>query len=293
MRDNVSQYVIKPLLEALESGNLPFWTKSWKTRDGMPLNGSTGKNYRGGNRFMLMIVSKLTGKGSDPRWLGMSQANKIGLKVRKGEKGTLVWIPLMVKDKESGDEKLVGFKYGHVFHATQFEGDLSKMIPIELRNLPNSPIPACEEFVQRLHPKMMTGVACSYCPQTDTVCMPSITAFDSSQAYYRSLLHEVGHWTGAEERCNREKSGGRVNREAYGFEELVAEIFSLFACYELGLEIDKDIPDAAAYCAGWMKSLKENPNWIPMAAEKAEQAMKFCLKGRIEVEQHEEIAEVA
>jgi antirestriction protein ArdC len=290
MRDNVSQYVIKPLLAALETGNLPFWTKPWKTRDGMPLNGATGKNYRGGNRVMLMIANMISGQ-DDPRYLGMSQGNKIGLKVKAGSKGTMIWIPMFAKDKETKDEKLVGFKYGHVFHASQFEGDKAKMIPLELRELPNNPIPACDEWINRLGPKMMTGVAASYCRQTDTICMPPLSSFDSAQKYYKTLLHELGHWTGSKERLDREK-GKFFGDEKYGYEELVAEIFSLLASYELGLEVETEIKDTAAYCKHWYGKLSENPNWIPMAAEAAEKALRFCLKGKIEIEaeRHEEVA---
>jgi len=294
MRDNVSQYVIKPLLAEMESGNLPFWTKPWKTKNGMPFNVLTKKNYHGGNRFMLMLETMLKG-GNDPRWMGMGQANKIGAKVRKGEKGTMVWIPLLVKDKANQEEKLIGFKYGHVFHVSQFDNlDQSKIEPIEERVLPNNPITACEEWINRLNPKIINGVAASYSFESDLICIPKITAFDSSEKYYHILLHELGHWTGHLDRCNRERKNS-YGSEKYGFEELIAEIFSLFAAYELGLEIEKEIPDSAAYIKGWMKSLTENPNWIPKAAEAAEKAMRFCLKGKIEIEEsrHEEMEAVA
>lgn len=291
MKDNVSQYVIKPLLAALEAGNLPFWVKPWSCKNLMPLNGTTGKGYRGGNRIVLMLANFLSGR-TDPRYLGMKQANKIGLSVRAGSKGTMIWIPMFVKDKETQTEKLVGFRYGHVFHADQFEGDVSKLIPLELREVPNNPIPACEEFVSRLNPKMMLGVAASYCRPTDTICMPPISSFDSSIKYYKTLLHEIGHWTGNSERLGREK-GKYFGDEKYGFEELVAEIFALIASYELGIEVENEIQDTAAYCKHWHDQLSANPNWIPMAAEAAEKALQFCLKGKIEIEQHEKVEDVA
>jgi antirestriction protein ArdC len=259
----------------------------------MPVNGVTGKEYRGANRFILMIASFMKGT-DDPRWAGFSQAKKVGLAVKKGEKGTLIWVPLIAKDKITKEERLVGFRYDHVFHASQLDGDLSKLVSITTRELPNSPIPACEEWIARLNPKMMTGVAAAYMPKTDTICMPPITAFDSAEKSYFTLLHELGHWTGHESRCNRELSL-KYGSEAYGAEELVAEIFSLFAGYELGLEVEKNIPDSAAYIKGWMKSFKENPNWVPMACAAADKALRFCLKGKIEMEteRHEETEAVA
>jgi antirestriction protein ArdC len=283
MKDNVSQYVIKPLLAALENGELPFWTKPWACRDGLPLRGIAGKNYRGGNLFMLRMVGAMKGY-KDPRWLGIKDGNKIGGVVRKGEKATLVWVPLIVKDKSNGEDKLVGFRYSNVFHVSQFDGlNMDKLATLELRNLPHDPIPACEEWVARLQPKMMQGVAAAYTPQTDTVCMPPLSSFITPQKYYKTLLHELGHWTGAESRCKRDH-GGRFGSEKYGYEELVAEIFSLFASYELGLEVEQEISDSAAYIKGWMKSLTENPNWVPRACVDAEKAMRFCLTGKMELE---------
>ena len=72
----------------------------------------------------------------------------------------------------------------------------------------------------------------AYYHQTrDYIVLPQRSQFDSSDAYYESALHELGHWTGHTSRLNRYTltdgiAAGMYSR-SYAKEELRADIFSM------------------------------------------------------------------
>jgi len=51
--------------------------------------------------------------------------------------------------------------------------------------------------------------------------MPPFTQFKSPEGYVSTMCHELGHWSGAPSRLNRDLSG-RFGDERYGMEELIA-----------------------------------------------------------------------
>ena len=283
--------IVKTLLDTLQSGELPFWTKPFKVADGRPVNGLTKKRYTGGNRFLLMMAGMAKGYSS-PIWVGFKQAKSLGGRISKGQKGTPITVFCPIKDKETGDEGGGFFKMGYVWNIDQTEGIDKKKLPIieETANNQFDPIKACEDFVSRLAPKMQEGMGAAYMPLTDTITMPKMSQFNNALKYHRTLFHELGHWTGAESRMNRVgivDKGSRFGSEKYSYEELVAEIFSLFACIELEVEIEKEIPDSAAYINGWLGRLESNPEWVTKAASEAEKAMNFCLPIEAKIERED------
>ncbi|WP_421704971.1 zincin-like metallopeptidase domain-containing protein [Aliiroseovarius sp.] len=81
------------------------------------------------------------------------------------------------------------------------------------------------------------------------------------------------HWTGSEKRLERIKKF--ANREAYAFEELVAEIGACFLGAQIGVAPEFD--QSAAYVEGWLKALKEEKRAIFRAASEAQKAADFVL----------------
>ena len=57
--------------------------------------------------------------------------------------------------------------------------------------------------------------------------MPPQAAFHESINWYRTALHELGHWTGHGTRLDRDQKGG-FGSEAYTKEELVGEMATEF-----------------------------------------------------------------
>ncbi|WP_242601712.1 zincin-like metallopeptidase domain-containing protein, partial [Thalassovita autumnalis] len=82
------------------------------------------------------------------------------------------------------------------------------------------------------------------------------------------------HWTGSEKRLERIKKF--ANREAYAFEELVAEIGACFLGAQIGVAPEFD--QSAAYVEGWLKALKEDKRAVFRAASEAQKATDFALQ---------------
>ena len=89
-----------------------------------------------------------------------------------------------------------------------------------------------------------------------------------------TLLHECGHWSGAERRLNRDLKH-RFGTKAYAAEELIAELTAAFLCAHLGIEGELR---HAGYIADWIQLLKEDDRAIFTAASKASQAADFLRK---------------
>ncbi len=101
--------------------------------------------------------------------------------------------------------------------------------------------------------------------------MPEPRLFKSQQGYYATNLHELGHWTGAEMRLNRDLAGSFGTRK-YAAEELVAELTAAFLCAHLGIEGELR---HAGYIESWVELLKNDERAIFTAASKASQAADY------------------
>ena len=95
------------------------------------------------------------------------------------------------------------------------------------------------------------------------------------EAYYSTLLRELGHWTGAEHRLNREK-GKRFADRVYCFEEVIAELTASFMCAQLSIT-DTPRADHAQYIAGYLAMMKEDRKAIFAAAAAASAAVDHIM----------------
>lgn len=116
-----------------------------------------------------------------------------------------------------------------------------------------------------------------YSPSEDSVTVPLRGQFESNAAFVGVLLHEMGHATAPA--LGREQKG-RFGDSDYAFEELVAELSSLFASCELGVPIERDEADEhyarhVAYLKSWSKGIKEDPDALFKAAAAAGKAATF------------------
>ncbi len=119
-----------------------------------------------------------------------------------------------------------------------------------------------------------------YSPAQDRIQMPKPDAFKDLPHYYSTLLHEMGHSTGAASRLNREGiSGpnGGFGSPVYAKEELVAELASFFAAAETGIPRQPD-DQHAAYLQSWSKALREDKNALFHAAKEAGKAVDYMLE---------------
>ena len=127
-----------------------------------------------------------------------------------------------------------------------------------------------------------------YSRNGDTVVVPPRGHFKTPGDYYRTVLHEIAHWTGHESRLDRDLGKAKPNTPEYAWEELRAEIASAMICAALGVE--GELADHASYLDHYVKLLKEDRGAIFKAARDAEKiydmVMDFDPELRAEVESY-------
>lgn len=262
--------VIDKLVLSISQGDLP-WEKCWES-GGFPINGVSGKAYRGFNAINLMFEGMQRGF-SDPRWMTFQQAKKAGWMVKKGAKsepifyaskkvkleqpfkGKIWWEwPALV---EAGGQNLPGetvfmLKYSSVFNAEEVEG-----IPALDRKVLVGETLLAPSFLEALSEKlvpMVRGGGSAYLDSRDKVIhMPKTEDFHSLEAESAVILHEYVHATGLEGHLDRESLRGyHSHKSIRGFEEVVAESGAAIAMASLGLPY---LPTHAAYVQGWAKEI--------------------------------------
>ena len=280
------QEVTDKIIEALEQGTIP-WRRPWDPAlagiNAMPLNAATKRRYHGINVLMLGLspFSWMTG---DNRWCSYKQAVERGWQVRKGERGTPVFFfkKLAVdddgrNDSADGDSEkrfIPMLRAYTVFHASQMN-DIPAMTPPKLREVDWKPHEAVETIVRNSGVLVRVGGGQAfYSVNSDHIQMPPHEAFASPEGYAATMLHELGHASGAKHRLDRDLSG-RFGTALYAAEELRAEIGSALMCATLGLPCE--IPNHASYLQSWLAKLKEDKREIFRAAAAAQRIADYCL----------------
>lgn len=270
--------VTERLIGMLESGTAP-WQKPWDAGIAAlnrPHN-FNGRPYHGVNALMLWCTAIDKGY-EDPRWLTFKQVNKLGGHVNKGEKAQIVeywqW-EKEVENPETGEKEKVPLEHPKVYRAAVFNADQCTGLPKLRRQAQKwSPVERAENIIAANGVPVThnTDGSAFYSPGGDFICLPPRESFATVDAYYSTLLHEVGHSTGHPTRLNRE-FGGQFGSEGYAREELRAELASTFLCGELGIATTGSDEQHAAYVKSWVSALKNDYNEIFRAAADAE---KIC-----------------
>jgi antirestriction protein ArdC len=287
---DIAEMVTAMIIAKLEEGVIP-WKKPWKNGV-LPQNFLTKKTYRGIN---LLILHSFGHELS--YYLTFKQVQSLGGKVRRGATSIpITYWNYYYKLKESGRRildieamqidpalvvKTAFLKYYRVFNVGDCdELDLSGL---ENNNLGNKPkIDLCEEIVGTMPdpPKISnSGSEAYYSPLTDEVCIPAISKFHSSEAYYNVLFHELIHSTGHYSRLNREgvSANQGFGSEVYSKEELIAEIGAGILSGYAGISDEKLLSNSAAYIQAWMEKLSSDKNLIFEASGKAQKAVDYIL----------------
>jgi antirestriction protein ArdC len=277
------------IIALLEAGVVP-WRASWVRQQGhRPQSFVTRKPYRGINHILLAVIGNVEGYSS-PYWLTYRQATELGGHVRKGQKGypCFFWKIYDGKNASSEDEAISTAKdsrkrfvarYYTVFSLDQCEG-IELPPPAEPPRSTFSPIRECDRIVKGYHGPLVDlgNFDPCYLPGRDHVRMPAQQWFDSDEAYYATLFHELGHSTGHPSRLGRfdERTAHPFDSSDYSKEELVAEMTAAFLCAEAGISTGS-IDNQAAYVASWLKALKNDSRMIVTAAAQAEKAADLIL----------------
>lgn len=276
------------IIERLEEGTAP-WQIPWTPGKAslVPHNPASGTVYRGMNRVHLALSGY-----DDPRWMTLKQANDNGYSILPGSKATPVVYfqfsdeknkldndgkPVLDADGKPEKEKVELDKpivrFAHVFNAEQVDG----IPPLQLTDKAYEwePIEKAENILAA------SGAAIKhdqsnrafYRRMEDAIHLPPKENFDAPDKYYATALHELGHWTGDENRLNREF--GPFGSEKYAREELRAEIASWMLGQEIG--VGHDPGQHAAYVQSWIQVLKEDPYEIVRACRDAEKIKEYVI----------------
>ena len=281
-KTDIYQEITDKIIQTLESGETLPWERPWTgSKYYYPTSAATKKPYTGINHLVLNMVANGMGYRSQ-QWITYNQAEKLGGKVKKGEKGTHITFfkQLRIKDTKNAAEsdenssdptKVIPLmKYFTVFNLDQCEG-LEMLTDNEFEEASANVIPAnelAEVIVASTEASISFdgGNRAFYRPATDSIHMPLRESFKSERHYYATLLHELTHWTGHKSRCDR--------NDGYAFEELVAEIGASFLCSHVGYDYDTQ---HTSYIESWLKALRSDKKFIFKAAAKAKKAAEHVL----------------
>jgi antirestriction protein ArdC len=288
-RPSPAETITAAIVERLEAGTRP-WVQPWTGASvSRPLR-ACGTPYQGINVLWLWMAAEAAGHSS-PYWITYRQSQLLGGQVRKGERGTVaIFYRTYQAEEADEDDGAEGartrrvLKSFTVFNACQIDGLPGRFFP-EPRPLPppTERDSALDRFFSAVPARIRhSGTEAFYSPVLDQVTMPEPGLFRDLDHYRATLAHELSHWTGHENRLARQM-GGRFGSEAYGMEELVAELSSAILGAELGLPVDH-LDHHASYLASWLKVLKADSRAILTVAGKAEEAASLLLRfGRREM----------
>lgn len=287
-RASLYDEVTATIIGQLEAGIFP-WVRPWsraKAAPGLPRNAVSGRAYSGIN-VLILWGAVIEGGYPSQDWLTFRQAQAAGGCVRKGERGRTVFFADRFTPKEASDRQTGGQEKGGeaaraipflkrftVFNTAQCEGlpedVLGDPAPLPERELHH----AAEALIAATGADVRIGGAeAFYSPAGDFAMVPPQPAFHHQIDYYRTALHELGHWTGHRSRLDRDQTG-RFGSAPYAREELVAELASAFLCSALGIEPSVRHAD---YLGNWLAVLRADNRAIFRAASQASKAAEFLL----------------
>ncbi|MCC8977273.1 ArdC family protein [Bradyrhizobium acaciae] len=295
-RATLYEEVTDRIIAELEQGIVP-WVQPWgsdveQSAIGLPRNAATGRTYSGIN--ILILWGRLFDEGyPSQQWLTFRQAITLGGTVRKGEHGVGIcyadrFVPKERRTKsqfdpssapgEGVEPQAVAFLRRYtVFNIAQCDGlpdhchDQASALP-EREIVPEAEALARATLADIRH----GGDEAYYECERDYVQLPPQPAFFDQINYYRTLFHELGHWTGHASRLKRDQTG-RFGTKPYASEELVAEMAAAFVCATLSI-----FPTVrhADYIGNWIDVLRGDNRAIFHAASRASKAADFLLAFR-------------
>ncbi len=276
--------VAAKIIAQLEAGVFP-WVQPWSAAaavPGLPRNAVSGRVYSGVN-VLILWGAVIEGAYPSQDWLTFRQALAAGGCVRKGERGHTVFYadrftPNEEREQGAGaddEPRSIRFlKRFVVFNVAQCDG-----LPERL-SADATPLPAREQHERAEALIAATGAdfriggaRAFYDVGGDYVQVPPQPAFTHQIDFYRTVCHELGHWTGSKERLARDQSG-RFGSALYAREELCAELASAYLCAALGI-----VPTVrhADYLGSWLAVLRADSRAIFKAASQASKAADYLL----------------
>jgi antirestriction protein ArdC len=295
----VPQIVTQAMIDFMEKTGLAPWTLGTQSRfkHSLPCNGTTKRRYTGPTKFLTQMHSLQNGFTS-PYYFTLPNIKKLGGRViaeqLKHSCMAVGYFPeykdadgKVTKDPKKAKSKRMICKYWRVWNLEQTEGlDLTKFLAPDFKEVEHEPIEEVEQIIKDY--LTTSGVKVSkgrpsYNSRKDLVRMPDRKDFKAIYNYYVTSLHEFGHSTGHDSRLNRKgiTGGYKFGSSEYAYEELVAELTAGMCMGACGFD-PSEMENSAAYIKGWLKVLKDNPDWIIKASYQAEKAFGMICPNHVE-----------
>lgn len=282
--DQQRQSVSDQIVSLIESGELGEWVREWSGAFS-PMNPVSGSEYTGMNKVGLAVIGAMRGY-DDNRWCTFNQAKKMGYRIRKGAKSAVVerWRAFTQESKDvnpkTGEHdvytyfKCVG--YWSVFNFADMEN-----VPELERHECVGDFSVADQLIETSRcPITESGDRAFYSPMLDSVTVPPRESFTAPQAFTLALTHEMAHST----KKVTGRTGGMFGGPKYAFEELVAELSSVFTCSELSVmtPANDTVKNNAAYLKSWMSACRSDEftgtEFIYAAAIEASKATDYIVK---------------
>ena len=289
--DNKKEYknIAEKLIKVLENDDIDVnnWNKGFIGFH----NPTTNKEYTGKNIIILML-SQMLSNYSDNRYLTFNQIKKLGLKLKKGSKGTcLNYVNTYRKDlkrnltrEELNDGELLreldrkGLlqsykKYFTVFNGDDIEGlEEIKDIKVEITN--DIDINAIASNIGVLVKNQAINTA-HYNLDDDCIYMPKLSQLTSSYEHYlKTFFHELTHATGHKSRLNRNLENYGLDYDLHSTEELIAELGSIILAKYFNVNVDEKLyNNSLIYIKGWLGFIEDDKK-VDMLAAAVEQAIQ-------------------
>lgn len=110
-----------------------------------------------------------------------------------------------------------------------------------------------------------------YMPTMDEIHLTPKEAYKDINDYYRTVLHELSHWTGHASRLNRNLFH-KFGTADYAREELRAETAAAFLCCDFNIPLS---PNHGAYIKNWLDDLNDKPKELEMAQKDAHRIVNY------------------
>ena len=283
-----TEQVAERVAKQVEKGEAP-WQKGWDKPTGadlQPFNPATLKRFKGINAVQLQSVAQEKGY-NDPRWMSFRTANRIGAKIRKGERGTRVEylrFPPKSQDKQdkaapdggaNGKEKEQP-KISHhtyvVFNAEQIE-----RMPALEQQLAKEPQQheVCERAERMLqdsgvkieHPDSGQSYTL-YDKQKDAVVVPEMESCKSPESFYSHAVQGMTDRVTEQHQQNRtEPQSEALQHSAIARRNMRSQM--AYRIVNSKLHLPKE-STGERHKAQWAETIRSNPNELRFAARDAD-----------------------
>lgn len=288
------------------------WQKPWlavKRKDYLPRN-ITGRFYSGGNTLMLLIYSMYYDFRT-PVFLTFLQAGNFGVCINKGASSFpvyhIAWMyynPILqerisiekyeaLTEAEKPDYYMIMtpkcydvFNLDQTNYSEKYPDEWTGLLSRHEISLQNETkgnysnelldrVITSQSWVCPIHVRLSNRAY--YSPSGNNIVQPFKTQFTDGISFYGTLLHEMTHSTGHDDRLKRIKKGAHKGTDEYAKEELVAELSSALMGFYLGMETTIR-EDHASYLKYWLEAMRKDSGFLMDVLTDVIQAVKYMCR---------------